>query len=100
MERVENNFYNILDSCHEKELERLDERVRYRILGTGGRYVQGFVRETWRKEKLGRPTRRWKDNIKANLKGTGWQSVDWFDLAKNRDKDRAFVNEVVKVCIP
>ena len=29
-----------------------------------------------------------------NIKGIGWQSVDWFDLTKDRDKDRSVVNEV------
>jgi len=30
---------------------------------------------------LGRPRRRWKDNIKTDLKETGWESIGWIDLA-------------------
>jgi len=42
MERVENNSYNILDGYYERKLEELDERLKYHILGTGRRYIQGF----------------------------------------------------------
>jgi hypothetical protein len=50
--------------------------------------------------KLGKPTRRLKDDIKENLKGIGWQSVDWFDLAKDRHKGRIVVKKAMKLCIP
>jgi len=50
--------------------------------------------------KLGKPTRRLKDDIKENLKGIGWQSVDWFDLAKDRHKGRTVVKKAMKLCIP
>jgi hypothetical protein len=33
----------------------------------------------------GRPRRRWEDNIKMDLKEVGWGSMDWFDLAEDRD---------------
>jgi hypothetical protein len=34
-----------------------------------------------RKRPLGRPRRRWVDNIKMDLRGTGWDCMDWIDLA-------------------
>jgi hypothetical protein len=34
---------------------------------------------------LGRPTRRWVDNIKIDLREIGWDSMDWIDLAHDRD---------------
>jgi hypothetical protein len=35
---------------------------------------------------LGRPRRRWVDNIKIDLGGIGWDGVDWIDLAHDRDE--------------
>jgi hypothetical protein len=38
------------------------------------------------KEPLSRPSRTWQDNIKVDLKDTGYEDVDWIDLALNRDQ--------------
>jgi hypothetical protein len=35
---------------------------------------------------LGRPRRRWEDNIKMNLGEVGWRGADWIDLAQDRDR--------------
>jgi hypothetical protein len=37
------------------------------------------------KRPLGRPRRRWVDNIKMDLRETGWYDMDWIDLAQDRD---------------
>jgi hypothetical protein len=37
------------------------------------------------KRPLGRPRRRWVDNIKMYLTEIGWVGVDWFDMAQDRD---------------
>jgi hypothetical protein len=37
------------------------------------------------KKPLGRPRRKWVDNIKIDLKETGWGGMDWIDLAQDRD---------------
>jgi hypothetical protein len=39
----------------------------------------------WKSQKrpLGRPRRRWEDNIKMNLRETGSGGMDWIDLAQN-----------------
>jgi hypothetical protein len=37
------------------------------------------------KRPLGRPIRRWVDNIKIDLRETGWGGMDWIDLAQDRD---------------
>ena len=42
------------------------------------------------RRQLGRPRRRWKDNIKVGLQGVGW-GVDFIDLAQYRDTLWAFV---------
>jgi hypothetical protein len=44
------------------------------------------------KRPLGRPRRRWVDNIKMDLREIGWDGVDWIDVAQGRDQWRALVN--------
>jgi hypothetical protein len=46
---------------------------------------------------LGRPRRRWVDNIKMDLLEIGWGGVDWIGLAQDRDKWRALVNAVMNL---
>jgi hypothetical protein len=38
------------------------------------------------KRPLGRPRRRWANNIKMDLRETGWYDMDWIDLAQARDQ--------------
>jgi hypothetical protein len=52
------------------------------------------------KRPLGRPRRRWVNNIKMNLRGTGWDDMDWIDLAQHRDQRRALVNTVMNLRVP
>jgi hypothetical protein len=40
------------------------------------------------------------DNIKIDLKETGWGGMDWTDLAQDRDQRRALVNTVMKLWVP
>jgi hypothetical protein len=51
------------------------------------------------KRPLGRPTCRWVDNIKMDLRETGWDGMDWIDLAQDRDQWRALVNTVMNLRI-
>jgi hypothetical protein len=37
------------------------------------------------KRQLGRPRRRWVDNIKMDLSEIGWDGVDWIEMAQDRD---------------
>jgi hypothetical protein len=40
------------------------------------------------------------DNIKIDLRDTGWDAVDWIDLAQDRDQLRALVNTVLNLRVP
>jgi hypothetical protein len=40
------------------------------------------------KRPLGRPRRRWEERIRMDLRETGWGSVEWIQLAKDRDRWR------------
>jgi hypothetical protein len=44
-----------------------------------------FWMKTEGKRPLGRPRRRWEDNIRKDLKERGWEVVDWMHLAQDRD---------------
>jgi hypothetical protein len=46
---------------------------------------------------LGRPRHRWEYGIRMDLRETGWGSVDWIQLAQDRDRWRAVVNTVMNL---
>jgi hypothetical protein len=49
---------------------------------------------------LGRPRRRWVNNIKMDLREIGRDGVDWIDLAQDRDQWRALVDTVMNLRVP
>jgi hypothetical protein len=49
---------------------------------------------------LGRSRRRWKDNIKMDLREVGWGGMDWIDLAQDRHNWWALVNMVKNLRFP
>jgi hypothetical protein len=53
-----------------------------------------------RKRPLGRPRRRWVDNIKIDLSERGWDSMEWIHLAQDRDQWRDLVNTVMNLWVP
>jgi hypothetical protein len=46
---------------------------------------------------LGRPRRRWVDTTKTNLRGRGWDGMDWIDLSQDRDQWRDLLNTVMNL---
>jgi hypothetical protein len=52
------------------------------------------------KRPLGRPRRRWVDNIELDLREIGWDGMDWIYVAEDRDQWRALVNTVMNLRIP
>jgi hypothetical protein len=49
---------------------------------------------------LGRPRRRWEDNIKMDLREIGFGDVDWLHWAQDKDRWRALVNTVMNLRVP
>jgi hypothetical protein len=49
------------------------------------------------KRSLGRPRRRWVDDIRTDLVEAGWGDVDWIGLAQDKDRCRALVNSVLNL---
>jgi hypothetical protein len=52
------------------------------------------------KRPLGRPRRRWVDNIRMDLGEVGWGGVDLIVVAQDRNKWRALVNSVLNLRVP
>jgi hypothetical protein len=52
------------------------------------------------KRPLGRPRRRWMDNIRMDLGEVGWGDVDWIGLAQDTSRWRALVNSVLNLRVP
>jgi hypothetical protein len=52
------------------------------------------------RRQLGRPRRRWEDNIKMDLGEIGFGDVDWIHWARDRYRWRALVNTVMNLRVP
>ena len=53
-----------------------------------------------RKRSLGRPRRRWEDNIKMDLREVGCDPRDWIALVEDRDQCQAYVRAVMNLWVP
>jgi hypothetical protein len=56
-----------------------------------------LVRKPEGKRRLGRPRRRWVENIKMDLGEVGWSGADWIALAQDRNRWRALANSVINL---
>ena len=52
------------------------------------------------KRTLGRPRRRWENNIKMDLQEMGYEGKDWIELAQDRNGWRALVNAAMNLRVP
>jgi len=59
-----------------------------------------FVGKPEGKRPLERSRHRWKDNIKTDLQEVRCGSMDWIDLAQDRDRWRALANAVMNIRVP
>jgi len=64
-----------------------DGRIVYRVL----------VEKPEGREPLGKPRRRWEDNIRMDLREVGCGCVDWMELTQDRDRWRALVSAVMNL---
>ena len=60
----------------------------------------GFWWGNRRKRPLGRPKRRWVDNIRMDLQEVGCGNVDWIGLAQDRDRWQTLVSAVLNLRVP
>jgi len=69
------------------------------VCGEGRGVHRVLVGKPEGKRPLGRPRRRWEDNIKMDLLEVGGGG-DWMELAQDRDRWRALVNMVMNLRVP
>ena len=69
------------------------------VYGGGERCAQGSNGKHEGKRPVGRPTCRWEDNIKMDLREVG-DGGDWMELAQDRERWRGLVNTVVNLRVP
>jgi hypothetical protein len=69
-------------------------------MGEGRGVYRVLVGKPEGKRPLGRPRRRWEDNIKMDLQDVGFGVMDWIELAQDRDSWRALVNAVMNLRVP
>jgi hypothetical protein len=69
-------------------------------IGEGRGSYRFLVGKPEGKRPLGRPSRRWEDNIKMDLTEIGLDGANWIRLAQDRVQWRAFVNTVTNLRVP
>ena len=69
-------------------------------MGEGRGVHRVLVGKSERKRPLGRPRRRWEDNINMDLQEVGGGCGDWMELAQDGDRWRAFVSTVRNLRVP
>ena len=69
-------------------------------MGEGRGVYRVLVGKPERKRPLGRPRRRWEDNIKMDLQEVRGDSGDWMELAQDRGRWRALVSTVRNLRVP
>ena len=67
-----------------------NRRGAYRVL----------VRRREGKRPLGKPRRRWVNNVNMDLQSVRWGSLDWIDLAQERDRSRLLVHAAINFRVP
>ena len=69
-------------------------------MGQGRGVYRVLVGKPEGKRQMGRPRRRWDDNIKMDLQEVGGGCGDWKELAQDRDRWRALVSKVMNLRVP
>jgi hypothetical protein len=69
-------------------------------MGEGRGVYRVLVGRPEGKRPLGRPRRRWEDNIKMDLREIGIDGANWIQLAQDRVQRRACVNTVMNLRVP
>ena len=72
-----------------------ERQIRYTLI-----HYRVLVGKPEGRRPLGRPRRRWEDNIKMYLQEVGCEGMDWIELAQDSERGRAVVNAVMNLRAP
>jgi hypothetical protein len=82
------------------KIERIEMGGACSTYGEGRDVYRVLVGKPEGKRQLGRPRRRWEDNVRIDLKEVGCGCEEWIGLAQDRDRWRALVNAVRNLRVP
>jgi hypothetical protein len=93
------NLYSSPDIIRQIKSRRMRWAGHVARMGEGKNVYRVLVGKPEGKRPLGRPMRRWEDDIKMDLREIGWGGVEWIHLVLDRDRWRAVVNAVMNLRI-
>ena len=93
------DFYSLPNSVRVVKSRKMRWTGHVARVGEGRGVHRVLVGKPEGKRPLGRPRRRWEDNIKTGLREVGGVG-DWMELAQDRDRWRTLVNTVINFRVP
>jgi hypothetical protein len=94
------SLYSLLNIVKVIKSRRMRWAGHMARMGEGKGVYMVLVGRPEGKRPLGRPRRRWEDNIKMDLREIGIDGANWSQLAQDRVQWRAFVNTVMNLRLP
>jgi hypothetical protein len=95
-----NDLYSSLNIIRVIKSRRMRWTGHVARMGEGRGAYRILVGKPEGRRPLGRPRRRWEDNINMDLQEVGRGGMDWVDMAQDRDRCRALVNAVMNCLVP
>jgi hypothetical protein len=93
------NFYSSPNIIRITKSRRMRWAGHVALMGEKLNAYRILVGKTEEKRPLGRPRRKWVDNIKIHLRVLEWYGLGWIDLAQDRDQWRALVNTMMNIWV-
>jgi hypothetical protein len=95
-----NGFYSLPNIVRVIKSRRLRWVGHVARMGEGRGVYRVLMGKPEGKRLLGRPRRRWEDNVKMDLQELGFGCEDWIGLAQDRERWRALVSAVRNLRVP
>jgi hypothetical protein len=95
-----NNLYSSHNNLRVIKSRRMGWAGHVARMGEGRGVYRVLVGKTEGRRPLGKPRRRWKDNIMMDLREVGCGCVDWMELTQCRDRWRTLVSAVMNLRVP